>query len=134
MSKYLLIIALILASVFFGFKIKENYALHQYLKAEVQELEARKQNILKEKESLEQNLKAEERDKSLEREARLMLGLKKEGEKVILVIPPEETQGQNQNLTQNNKLNQNNQEANQSLSFFQKIWLNLLELVNKIKE
>jgi len=63
-----------------------------------------------------------------------MLGLKKEGEKVILVIPPEETQGQNQNLTQNNKLNQNNQEANQSLSFFQKIWLNLLELVNKIKE
>ena len=103
MSKYLLIIALILASVFFGFKIKENYALHQYLKAEVQELEARKQNILKEKESLEQNLKAEERDKSLEREARLMLGLKKEGEKVILVIPPEEIQGQNQNLTQNNK-------------------------------
>jgi len=134
MSKYLLIIALILASVFFAFKIKENYALHQYLKAEVQELETRKENILKGKENLEQNLKAEEKDKALEREARLMLGLKKEGEKVILVIPPKENQEQNQKLIQNNKLNQENQETSQSLSFFQKIWLNLLELVNKVKK
>ncbi|MGB9681086.1 MAG: septum formation initiator family protein [Minisyncoccia bacterium] len=124
MAKYFLFLSLIILTIFFGYRLKGLYENYQYLKGEVSELEQKKNYLLKEKELLEKNLTID-KERALEREARVMLGLKKEGEKVILVIPPKEG-------NQKNSFSKNNPPLNATLekvSLWQKIWYNLLNFL-----
>ncbi len=124
MAKYFLFLFLIILTIFFGYRLKGLYENYQYLKEEVSKLEKRKNYLLKEKELLEKNLTID-KEKALEREARVMLGLKKEGEKVILVIPPKEDNQKNNSLKDNPSLNA----TLGRVSFWQKIWYNFLRFL-----
>ncbi|GAI11436.1 unnamed protein product [marine sediment metagenome] len=61
---------------------------YRLLTDEVKSLEQTKSNIEKEKEKTEQLLKKEKQEEVSEKEARLMLGFKKEGEEVVMILPP----------------------------------------------
>jgi len=88
MKKSLLILIGILIIFFLAQRIPEEWQRHRLLTEEVSNLEMRKESLTKEQEKLEQLLETGTQEELLEREARLMLGYKKEGEQVILVIPP----------------------------------------------
>lgn len=121
MTKYLISIFLIVLTVFFCFRLKDSYQSYQALKEEYLKLEKRKNYLVKEKEILENNLTVD-KEKALEREARVMMGLKKEGEKVIMIIPPKDFSFDN-SLEKNNSLNANLEK----ISFFKKICYYLYE-------
>ncbi|MGE4554599.1 MAG: hypothetical protein AB7D02_00445 [Candidatus Paceibacterota bacterium] len=115
-------IILILLSGFFLIKIRDFYSSYRYLKREVLKLEKQKNYLLKEKELLEKNLLVD-KERALEREARVMMGLKKEGEEVVLVIPSFLENSQNQGPSNLIK----EESSVEKMSFLRKIWYNLLK-------
>lgn len=88
MKKLLLIIISFALIFFFLSRIKEDLQRYRLLTDEVKSLEQTKSNIEKEKEKIQQLLQKGKQEEKLEQEARLMLGLKKRGEEVIMVLPP----------------------------------------------
>ncbi|MFA5360421.1 MAG: septum formation initiator family protein [Candidatus Paceibacterota bacterium] len=88
MKKFLLILISIVIVFALAQRIQDDWQKYKLLTEEVSDLESKKENLLKERERLEQLLEQGSQKDLLEREARSMLGFKKEGEEVILVIPP----------------------------------------------
>jgi uncharacterized protein YpmB len=123
MEKYFLYFFLILLTIFFSFKLKEIYPYYRLLKEEVLKLEKQKNYLLKEKEMLEKELMVD-KEKALEREARVMRGFKKEGEEVVLIIPSKE------NIFKEENNNTKNSSEQKQISFFKKFCYNL----SKIKQ
>lgn len=89
MKKFLLIIVIFAIAFFLLSRMKEDWQTYQSLTDEAESLGQKKENLEQEQQRLEKVLEEESQKEALEKEARLMLGLKKEGEKVIMVLPPE---------------------------------------------
>jgi len=85
---FLIIIAIIIA-VLFAFRLKDDWLKYKFLKEEAKSLEEKKEKLLEEETRLESLIEEISREEIFEKEARLMLGLKKEGERVVLIMPPE---------------------------------------------
>jgi cell division protein FtsB len=88
MKKFLLISISIILIFFLSQRIKEDWQRYQLLTEEVSGLESRKENLAREQERLEQLLEQGNQEELLEKEVRSMMGFKKEGEEVVLVVPP----------------------------------------------
>ncbi len=88
MKRYFIIFIIIVLSFLMLSSLKENWQRNRLLKEEVASLQKKELNLQKEHERLEKLIQQKENEDSLEKEVRLMLGFKKEGEKVVLVIPP----------------------------------------------
>ena len=125
MKKFLLITVCLALIFFFSLRIKGDLQMYRLLTDESKDLEQTKSSITKEKEKLEQLLEEGKREKALEQTARLMLGLKKEGEEVIMVLPPKDSSDSELQIsTSSNSLSEES-----SNSFFSKIvqiWYNLI--------
>ncbi|HZI95778.1 MAG TPA: septum formation initiator family protein [Candidatus Paceibacterota bacterium] len=125
MKKFLLITVCLALIFFFSLRIKGDLQMYQLLTDESKDLEQTKSSLTKEKEKLEQLLEKGKGEEALEQTARLMLGLKKEGEDVVMVLPPKDSPDfELQISTSSNSLSQE-----PSNSFFSKIvqvWYNLI--------
>lgn len=88
MKKFLLIIVIFAIASFLLLRMKEDWQTYQLLTDEAESLEQKKESLEQEQQRLEQILEEGRQEEAWEKEARLMLGLKKEGEKVIMVLPP----------------------------------------------
>jgi len=125
MKKFLLITVCLALIFFFSLRIKGDLQTYQLLIDESEDLEQTKSNLIKEKGKLEQLLEEGKREEALEQTARLMLGLKKEGEEVIMVLPPKDSSDSELQIsTSSNSLSEES-----SNSFFSKIvqiWYNLI--------
>lgn len=89
MKKFLLIIVIFAIAFFLLLRIKGDWQTYQSLTDEAESLGQKKESLEQEQQRLEQVLEEGRQEEASEKEARLMLGLKKEGEKVIMVLPPE---------------------------------------------
>lgn len=125
MKKFLLITVCLALIFFFSLRIKGDLQMYRLLTDESEDLEQTKSSLTKEKEKLEQLLEEGKREEALEQTARLMLGLKKEGEEVIMVLPPKDSSDSELQIsTSSNSLSEES-----SNSFFSKIvqiWYNLI--------
>ena len=102
--------------------------MYRLLTDESESLEQTKNSLTKEKEKLEQLLEEGKREEALEQTARLMLGLKKEGEDVIMVLPPKDSSDFELQISTSSEFEES------SNSFFSKIvqiWYNLIEKFKK---
>jgi len=87
---FLILIAIIfLGSLFY--QLFQEYKRYELLRKEVSELVKKEKQISEEIKNLEMIKSESNLLEKLEKEARLMLGFKKAGEEVILVVPPKET-------------------------------------------
>ena len=123
MKKFLLITVCLTLIFFFSLRIKGDLQTYQLLIDESEDLEQTKSNLIKEKEKLEQLLEKGKGEESLEQTARLMLGLKKEGEDVIMVLPPKDSSDSEIQISTSFEPEES------SNSFFSKIvqiWYNLI--------
>jgi cell division protein FtsB len=129
MKKFLLISISVILVFFLSQRIKEDWQRHQLLTDEVSGLESRKENLLREQERLEQLLEQGSQEELLEKEVRSMLGFKKEGEEVILVVPPG---GNNEVLiNESPELSATLISSDSFLSTLSQFWHNLLEKFKK---
>ncbi len=103
---------------------------YRLLTDESKNLEQTKSSLTKEKEKLEQLLEEGKQEEALEQTARLMLGLKKKGEEVIMVLPPKDSSNFELSIsTSSDSLSEKS-----SNSFFTKIsqiWYNLIKKLKK---
>jgi cell division protein FtsB len=133
MKKFLLISISIVLVFFLSQRIKEDWQRHQLLTEEVSSLESRKENLLREQERLEQLLEQGSQEDLLEKEARSMLGFKKEGEEVVLVVPP--STNNEVSVNESSEFSATLVSQNNFLSVFSQFWYNLLEKLKlNIKE
>lgn len=133
MKKFLLISISIVLVFFLSQRIKEDWQRHQLLTEEVSSLESRKENLLREQERLEQLLEQGSQEDLLEKEARSMLGFKKEGEEVVLVVPP--STNNEVLVNESSEFSATLVSQNNFLSVFSQFWYNLLEKLKlNIKE
>lgn len=131
MKKILFIIISLVFIFFFSLRIIEDFQRYQLLTNEVKSLEQRKSSIEKEKEKIEQLLQEEKQEEALEQAARLMIGLKKSGEKVIMVLPIKDTSNiaEFQNSTSSDSLPEKS--FNSFFSKISQIWYNLIRRLKK---
>lgn len=131
MKKILFIIISLVFIFFFSLRIIEDFQRYQLLTNEVKSLEQRKSSIEKEKEKIEQLLQEEKQEEALEQAARLMIGLKKSGEKVIMVLPIKDTSNvaEFQNSTSSDFLPEKS--FNSFFSKISQIWYNLIRRLKK---
>jgi len=131
MAKFLLIIISLALILLFSSRIREDLRTYQLLTDEVKSLEQRKGNIEKEREKTEQLLEKEKQEEALEQAARLMLGLKKSGEEVIMILPTKDSSDvlEYQNSTSSDPLPEKS--FNSFFSKVSQIWYNL---IGKLKE
>jgi cell division protein FtsB len=125
MKKFLLISISVILVFFLSQRIKEDWQRHQLLTDEVSGLELRKENLLREEERLEQLLKQGSQEDLLEKEVRSMLGFKKEGEEVVLVVPPSVNNKELAN--ESSELSAILVSQDNFFSAFSQFWYNLLE-------
>jgi cell division protein FtsB len=130
MKKFLLITVCLFLVFFFSLRIKEDLQRYRLLTDESKNLEQTKSSLTKEKEKLEQLLEEGKQEEALEQTARLMLGLKKKGEEVIMVLPPKDSSNFELSIsTSSDSLSEKS-----SNSFFTKIsqiWYNLIKKLKK---
>ena len=130
MKKFLLITVCFFLVFFFSLRIKEDLQRYRLLTDESKNLEQTKSSLTKEKEKLEQLLEEGKQEEALEQTARLMLGLKKKGEEVIMVLPPKDSSNFELSIsTSSDSLSEKS-----SNSFFTKIsqiWYNLIKKLKK---
>ena len=130
MKKFLLITVCLFLVFFFSLRIKEDLQRYRLLTDESKNLEQTKSSLIKEKEKLDQLLEEGKQEEALEQTARLMLGLKKKGEEVIMVLPPKDSSNFELPIsTSSNALSEKS-----SNSFFTKIsqiWYNLIKKLKK---
>ena len=123
MKKFLLITVCLALIFFFSLRIKGDLQMYRLLTDESKDLEQTKSSITKEKEKLEQLLEEGKREEALEQTARSMLGLKKEGEEVVMVLPPKDS------FDSELQISTSSEPEESSNSFFAKIvqiWYNLI--------
>ncbi|MDD3491401.1 MAG: septum formation initiator family protein [Candidatus Pacebacteria bacterium] len=130
MKKFFLILISVFVIFFLAKRIPEEWQRHRLLTSEVENLEMKKQGLLEEEERLAQVLETGTQEEILEREARLMLGYKKEGEQVVLVIPStnnteEIATTSEEGLSASIRLGDN------VISKFSQFWHNLIEKIKK---
>lgn len=128
MKNFLLILVSIAIIFFLAQRIQEDWQRHQSLTEEVSGLELRKENLIKEQERLEQLLEQGSQEEILEKEVRSMLGFKKEGEEVVLIIPPTDNVESSTNSASGLSASLNSQ--NSFLSSLSRFWYNLLDKLN----
>ena len=130
MKKFLLITVCLFLVFFFSLRIKEDLQRYRLLTDESKNLEQTKSSLIKEKEKLDQLLEEGKQEEALEQTARLMLGLKKKGEEVIMVLPPKDSSNFELPIsTSSDSLSEKS-----SNSFFTKIsqiWYNLIKKLKK---
>ena len=104
---------------------------YRLLTDEVKSLEQTKRNIEKEKEKTEQLLEEEKQEEVLEQAARLMLGFKKSGEEVIMVLPAKDSFSvlEYQNSTSSESWPE--KPFNSLFSKISQIWYNLIRKLKK---
>jgi len=131
MKKLFLIIISLALIFFFSSRIREDWQRYRLLTDEVKGLEQRKENIEKEKEKVEQLLEEEKQEETFEQEARLMLGLKKSGEEVIMVLPTNNSSNvvEQQNSTSSDPLLE--KPSNSFISKISQIWYSLIARFKK---
>ena len=130
MKKFLLITVCLALIFFFSLRIKGDLQMYRLLTDESKDLEQTKNNIVKEKEKLEQLLEEGKREEALEQTARLMLGLKKEGEEVVMVLPPKDSSDSGSQIsTSSSPLSE--ESYNSLFSKITQIWYNLIEKFKK---
>jgi cell division protein FtsB len=130
MKKFLLITVCLFLVFFFSLRIKEDLQRYRLLTDESKNLEQTKSSLTKEKEKLEQLLEEGKQEEALEQTARLMLGLKKKGEEVIMVLPPKDSS----NFELSISTSSDSLFEKSSNSFFTKIsqiWYNLIKKLKK---
>jgi cell division protein FtsB len=125
MKKFLLISISIILVFFLSQRIKEDWQRYQLLTEEVSGLESRKENLEREQERLEQLLEQGDQEELLEKEVRSMMGFKKEGEEVVLIVPSGTKNGLLAN--ENTELSATLVSQDNFLSVFSQFWYNLLE-------
>jgi cell division protein FtsB len=125
MKKFLLISISIILVFFLSQRIKEDWQRYQLLTEEVSGLELRKENLEREQERLEQLLEQGDQEELLEKEVRSMMGFKKEGEEVVLIVPSGIKNGLLVN--ENTELSATLVSQDNFLSAFSQFWYNLLE-------
>ncbi|HUS51332.1 MAG TPA: septum formation initiator family protein [Candidatus Paceibacterota bacterium] len=130
MKKFLLITVCLALIFFFSLRIKGDLQMYQLLIDESEGLAQTNSSLTKEKEKLEQLLEEGKREEALEQTARLMLGLKKEGEEVIMVLPPKDSSDSELHIsTSSNSLSE--EPSNFLFSKITQIWYNLIEKFKK---
>jgi ADP-heptose:LPS heptosyltransferase len=87
MKRLFLILLIFSLIIILGLRIKDDWSRYRILKNEVNELITKKIRLLEEEKRLERLKEEGSKAEVLEREAREMLGLKKEGENVVLILP-----------------------------------------------
>ncbi len=90
MKKSLLIVFLVILTLFISFRIKDDWQRYRLLTQEAKSLEQKKINLKNYQQRLQAFLEQGRQEELLEQEARLMFGLKKEGERVVMILPPKE--------------------------------------------
>jgi len=130
MKKFLLITVCLALIFFFSLRIKGDLQMYQLLIDESEGLAQTNSSLIKEKEKLEQLLEEGKREEALEQTARLMLGLKKEGEDVVMVLPPKDSSDSELQIsTSSNSLSE--EPSNFLFSKITQIWYNLIEKFKK---
>ena len=130
MKKLLLIIISLALIFFFSSRIREDLQRYRLLTDEVKSLEQTKSNIEKEREKTEQLLEKEKQEETLEQAARLMLGLKKSGEEVIMILPTEDSSDSELQIsTSSDPLPEKS--FNSFFSKISQIWYNLIRKLKK---
>jgi len=130
MKKFLLITVCLALIFFFSLRIKGDLQMYRLLTDESKDLKQTKSSLTKEKEKLEQLLEEGKGEEVLEQTARLMLGLKKEGEDVIMILPPKDSSDPDLQIsTSSNSLSE--KPSNFLFSKITQIWYNLIEKFKK---
>jgi len=130
MKKFLLITICLTLVFFFSLRIKGDLQTYRLLTDESENLEQTKSNLIKEKEKLKQLLEEGKQEEALEQTARLMLGLKKRGEEVIMVLPPKNSSNlELQISTSSDSLSE--EFPNSFFSKISQIWYNLIGKLKK---
>lgn len=131
MKKFFLIIISLVLIFLFSSRIREDLQRYRLLTDEVKSLEQTKSNIQKEKEKTQQLLEKEKQEETLEQAARLMLGLKKSGEEVIMVLSTNDSSNvvELQNSTSSDSLPE--KPFNSFFSKISQIWYNLIGKLKK---
>jgi len=126
MKKIFLIIISFALIFFFSVRIKEDLQRYRLLTDEAKSLEKTKSNIQKEEEKTQQLLEKEKQEEILEQQVRLMLGLKKSGEEVIMVLPINDSSNvvEQQNGTSSHSLVE--ESSNSFISKISQIWYSLI--------
>lgn len=129
MKKILIIISSILLGILLLFSLRGNWERNKILKEEVTDLQKKESNLQKETGRLDKLITEGQKEASLEREVRSMLGFKKKGEKVVLVLPPTIS---NPATTTSEKTANTTFSFSKSLSKIRQIWYNLKQLLRRI--
>ena len=130
MKKFLLITVCLALIFFFSLRIKGDLQMYRLLTDESKDLKQTKSSLTKEKEKLEQLLEEGKGEEVLDQTARLMLGLKKEGEDVIMILPPKDSSDPDLQIsTSSNSLSE--ESSNFLFSKITQIWYNLIEKFKK---
>jgi len=124
MKKILIIVICLFLSVLLAISLKDSWKKNRILQEELSVLEKQKSNLIKEEGELKQIMTEGKIEENLEREARLTLGFKKEGEEVILIVPPSL-------VTSSVATSTSEQSARFSLSKIKQIWYNLRQLLKE---
>jgi hypothetical protein len=98
MKRFFLILLIFSLIIILGLRIKDDWSRYRILKNEVNELITKEIRLSEEEKRLERLKEEGSKTEVLEREVREMLGLKKEGENVVLILPLN-NQIQNQETT-----------------------------------
>ncbi len=120
---FVIIVLLLLGGLFY--RLYQDYQRRQYLKQEISKLLAREKQLEEEISNLEKIKSESNLKEKLEKQARLMLGLKKEGEEVVLVIPPKGT------IPETSITSTTTENALETKSFFEALrdlWYNILKI------
>ncbi len=125
MKKILIIVICLLLSALLAISLKNSWKKNRILQEELSILEKQKFNLIEEQGELKQIMEEGKIEENLEREARLTLGFKKEGEEVILIVPPSL-------VTSSVATSSPQQSVRFSLSNIKQIWYNFKQLIRKI--
>jgi len=87
MKRFFLILLIFGLIIILGLRIKDDWSRYRILKNEFNELITKNIRLSEEEKRLERLKEEGSKTEVLEREAREMLGLKKEGENVVLILP-----------------------------------------------
>jgi len=87
MKRFFLILLIFSLVIILGLRIKDDWSRYRILKNEVNELITKNIRLSEEEKRLERLKEEGSKVEVLEKETREMLGLKKEGENVVLILP-----------------------------------------------
>lgn len=124
-----LLLVCLLAFLLIGLFLRlfEEFKRNQLLKKDYFELKQKEKQIEEEIKNLESIKNESNLNEKLEKEARLMLGLKKEGEEVIMIVPPTEPQFILNEATSTKEIKQ----KEGLILKFKNFWYNIFRLIKR---